>query len=53
MWVLLVLSMVGQGEVKFTEYERFDDQILCVMNQLELEESFTQNEKALIEFEDD
>lgn len=47
MWVLIVLSMVGQGEIKFTEYQRFDDQIECVITQLDLEETFIQNEKAI------
>ena len=47
MWVLLVLSLMHEDDIKFTEYDRFDDQISCVIGKIQLEDSFTNNEKAI------
>ena len=48
MWILFVLSFVPElKEYKVTEFNRYDSQKQCTINQAVLEATFEQGEKAI------
>ena len=48
MWILFVLSFIPEyNEYKVTEFNRYDSQKQCLINQAVLEATFEQGEKAI------
>ena len=50
MWVLFVMSMVGDGEARITFYNDYDSQEKCQISARSLTSEFTEGEKALCYF---